>query len=362
MGNETDRHKYGGSHQYAGNPDTKTVSARPQPLEAAFVCAIAHRASLPGCSTERNEGSPPNPFRSGGLLGFDNTRSGARCIGLAAPARRYSFAMAKPTESNALVHERSLPIWGFLVIVVVYLAIIQGVGLSIKGWADLTDGKLLTVNDVLISMWIPLGLALVFTYAVVAALGWWRPVFRDDRPVQRWIWFVPIAFIVAILLSTNFGQLADRGVGFTIVLLIACQFVGWGEEGMFRGIGVTTLRQHGLTEGKVALWSSLIFGAVHLTNVVDRGVAAIPQALAVSFAGYFFYLIRRVSKGNVLNSVLHGLFDFALLSATSIGGSYIGSAAAILLYLVLTIVLVVRRHKIEPAAATAAAAGPVPST
>ena len=73
-----------------------------------------------------------------------------------------------------------------------------------------------------------------------------------------------------------------------LALLVATQMVGWGEEGMFRGIGVTTLREHGLSEGRVALWSSLIFGAVHLTNAVGRGAEAIPQALIVSFAGYFF--------------------------------------------------------------------------
>ena len=122
-----------------------------------------------------------------------------------------------------------------------------------------------------------------------------------------------------------------------LVLFIATQFVGWGEEGMFRGIGVTTLRAHGLTEGKVALWSSVIFGAVHLSNALGHGAQAIPQALAVSFAGYFFYLTRRVSGGNVLNSVLHGLFDFSLLTGTVIlidQDPYVGSAAAILAYLV----------------------------
>ncbi len=82
---------------------------------------------------------------------------------------------------------------------------------------------------------------------------------------------------------------------------------------MFRGIGVTVLRKHGLREGGVALWSSLIFGAAHLTNVFSSGLSALPQALIVSFAGYFFYLVRRVSRGNVLNSVMHGLFDFSTI-------------------------------------------------
>ena len=255
-------------------------------------------------------------------------------------------APTTPAESTG----RSLPIWGFLVIVVVYLAIIQGVGVGVKDWADLTDDAMLSVRDVLINMWVPLGLALGFTYGVVTALGWWRPVLRDDRPVQRWLWFLPVLFIAAILVTTSYSNLADRGLGFTVALLIACQVVGWGEEGMFRGLGVVTLRRRQLTEGQVALWSSVIFGAVHLTNVVGRGISALPQAIIVSLAGYFFYLIRRVSRGNVLNSVLHGLFDFSILSATAIELDPKGSVAtlaAILVYVIAGIVLLVRRHHIE---------------
>jgi len=128
--------------------------------------------------------------------------------------------------------------------------------------------------------------------------------------------------------------------------------VGWGEEGMFRGIGITTLRSHGLTEGGVALWSSVIFGAVHLSNALGRGAGAIPRAIVVSFAGYFFYLTRRASGGNVLNSVLHGLFDFSLLTGTVIlvdQAAYPGALAAILAYVVIAAILLVRRHRIEPA-------------
>ena len=75
-----------------------------------------------------------------------------------------------------------------------------------------------------------------------------------------------------------------------------------------------------------------------------------PQALAVSFAGYFFYLTRRVSGGNALNSVVHGLFDFSILTGTVIlvdQDPYVGSAFAILAYVVVAVVLLVRRHSIE---------------
>lgn len=67
---------------------------------------------------------------------------------------------------------------------------------------------------------------------------------------------------------------------------------------MFRGIGVTTLRSHGLTEGRVALWSSVVFGAVHVSNALTGDLSkALPQAIAVSFAAYLVVgtvlLVRR---------------------------------------------------------------------
>jgi hypothetical protein len=233
----------------------------------------------------------------------------------------------------------------------VYLLIIQVGGLLLQGQAESSDDRLLTVKDIVFPMTIPLAVALLFTYGVAAALGWLWPVLHDRRGVRRWVWSVAIVFIITVAVVTNYTQLAENGLAFTLVLLLTTQLVGWGEEGMFRGLGVTTLRVNGLSEAKVALWSCVIFGAVHLSNVVARGVGALPQAIIVSLAGYFFYLIRRVSHGNVLNSILHGLFDFSLLSATAIipagKAAYPTAGFAILLYLVLGVVLLVRRHHIE---------------
>jgi len=257
--------------------------------------------------------------------------------------------MAEHAEAGG----RRLSYLGFAVVVVGYLVVIKGLGLVAASVWDV-DGGLYTTRDVLISMWLPLGAALVYTYAVITWLGWWRPVLRDERPVQRWVWAVPVIFAGCVVLAIDYADLADKPLGFVLALLVATQFVGWGEEGMFRGIGVTTLRSHGLTEGKVALWSSVVFGAVHISNALGGGTVskALPQAIAVSFAGYFFYLIRRVSGGNALNSIIHGLFDFSILSATAIvvdQGGYLGSGAAIVAYVVTGVLLVVRRKQIEPA-------------
>jgi hypothetical protein len=73
------------------------------------------------------------------------------------------------------------------------------------------------------------------------------------------------------------------------------------------------------------------------------------QAVAVSFAGYFFYLTRRVSGGLVVPAVIHGLFDFSILSGTAIGDAYPGAVAALLAYLGAAAVVLARRHRIEPA-------------
>lgn len=235
-------------------------------------------------------------------------------------------------------------------VVAVYLAIIQGGGRIAQNLSDVDSGDLSTTKAVIVTLWIPLGAALIFTYAVVAWLGWWRPVLREERRVQPWVVVVPIIFIVGILVAIDYSALADKSIGYVLALFLATQMVGWGEEGMFRGIGVTTLRERGLREGQVARWSSVIFGAVHLSNVLARGAGALPQAIIVSLAGYFFYLTRRRAGTNAVNSILHGLFDFSLLTGTVIlvdQDTYIGSAAAILVYVVTTVVLLVRRKHIE---------------
>ena len=245
---------------------------------------------------------------------------------------------------------RRLSIAAFIAIVIVDLAIIQGVGrLGEAGLDGVEDGHLRTSEQVALGLLLPVGLSVVFVYAVVAVLGWWRPVFVDDRPVQRWVWVVPIAFAIAVGLTIDYADLADRGVGFVLLLLLAALCVGFGEEGMFRGIGVTTFRVNGFSEGKVALWSSVVFGAVHLTNAISTGGAAVPQAIAVSFAGYFFYLTRRVSGGLVVPAVIHGLFDFSILSATVVSDDvYAGGLAAILAYPLVAGILLARRRRIEP--------------
>ena len=251
---------------------------------------------------------------------------------------------------------RSLSLPGWALVIVVYLAIIQGLGLLLA--VDTGDDPYPTTEAVVRGGLIPIAASLLYAAGVASWLGWWPAIVRSDKPVQRWVWFLPVSMIVAALLAVDYANLADQTAGLVVATLAMTLCVGVTEELMFRGLGIEVLRRHGLTEGRVALFSSLIFGAVHLSNAIGAGPHAILQAAAVATTGYFFYLMLRVSGVLLLPMLVHALWDFSLLSS-QLGpdpAGYAGSALIILLQVVLIVLLLVRRHRIEPAPAAAPAA------
>jgi len=138
------------------------------------------------------------------------------------------------------------------------------------------------------------------------------------------------------------------GLSFTVLLLVGCLFIGVSEELMFRGIGVTTFRQAGFSEGKVALWTCVLFGLAHATNIFTEGISALTQVLITAAAGYFFYIIRRVSGMLIVSMVMHGLWDFGLFTNTLTTPPGIGVVAFILADVVLAIVAVATIRKVFP--------------
>jgi membrane protease YdiL (CAAX protease family) len=132
-------------------------------------------------------------------------------------------------------------------------------------------------------------------------------------------------------------------------MLVTALLVGFAEEGMFRGIAVTTFRVNRFSEVKVALWSTVIFGLAHATNLFSEGPKVILQVLVTILAGYLFYLVRRVSGGLLVPALLHGLWDFALLSSYVVEDeTYAGALLFILANVVLLAIVIARRHRIEP--------------
>lgn len=245
---------------------------------------------------------------------------------------------------------RKIPVWLFILLAVVYLGILQGLVRRLTPDLYVEYGRFTSVEAICWALLVPVGVSVLFVVAVVTVLGWWRPVLRDHRPVRRWVWVVPIIMGVAVLGGINYSGLADKGAGFTLLLLLGALLVGCGEEGMYRGIGVTTFRVNGYSEGKVALWSSVAFGLSHAANFLSLGKLAFLQVLLSAVAGYFLYLIRRLGGGLLLPVMAHGLQDFAALSGLLApdGTVYAGIALFLLADVVIAIILLVRRHHIEP--------------
>jgi CAAX protease family protein len=252
----------------------------------------------------------------------------------------------------------------YLAIVVVYVAIIQVGGLLIgSGVENDTDGSFPTVEFMMRHATIPVALSVFFGVAVASWLGWWDQILHDRKPVQHWVRVVPISMLIASVVAIGYANLLDQTLGLVLALVLLVVLVGFGEELMFRGLGVVVFRRNGFTEGKVALYTSIVFGLVHVSNAITTGPQAIFQAIVVSLAGYFLYLSRRVGAGLLLPIVVHASWDFGLLSS-QIGPDpepYFGGLAPILLMVVLGAVLYRRRRRIEPDDQQATAPAPAPA-
>ncbi|MFI8423618.1 lysostaphin resistance A-like protein [Streptomyces sp. NPDC085479] len=240
----------------------------------------------------------------------------------------------------------------FLAVAVAYLAIIQVTGALIGVDTAGAKSEFPTTEAIVYNGLIPIVLSVVFGVAVVTWLGWWGEVLRYRAPVRRWVRFVPVAMLVAAVLAINYGNLADQSASMVLALIAMAVCVGIGEELMFRGVGVQVFKKAGFSEGKVALWSSVVFGAAHLSNAFGSGSQAIFQAIVVSTSGYFFYLCLRVGGTLLLPMLVHGLWDFSLIS-NGVGTdpkTSPGLLLPLLLQVVLIVLLLVKRRSIEPAA------------
>ena len=247
----------------------------------------------------------------------------------------------------ALRTGRRLPIWAYIVLVIGYLLVIQLVP-KLTAPADSKYATFPTTRSVATGLWVTVGLGSVIGLVAVAVLGWWRPAFIEDRRLPRWVWWFPAVMILATLGGVSYTNLSHKGLTYTLMLLVGCLFIGVSEELMFRGIGVTAFRQAGFTEGKVALWTCVIFGLAHSTNIFSEGVSALTQVLVTAIAGYFFYLSRRVSGGLIVPIILHGLWDFGLITNSLSKPIAAGAALFILADVVLAILSIVTIRKVFP--------------
>ncbi|MCL8024863.1 CPBP family intramembrane glutamic endopeptidase [Nocardioides bruguierae] len=244
---------------------------------------------------------------------------------------------------------RRLPVWAYLVLVVSYLVVIQTLpNLTRPEGADY--GKFDTTESITRGLWVTVGLGSAIVLVALGVLRWWRPAFVEPVSLRlpRWVWVFPAVLLLAVVAGAAYSRLADQGLWFTLALLVGALLVGVSEEGMFRGIGVVTFREAGCSEGMVALWTSVVFGLAHATNLFSEGLGALPQVLVTAAAGYFFYVARRVSGGLLVPILVHGLWDFGAVSGRIGDTTYLGTFTFLLADVALVVVALVTIRKVFP--------------
>jgi membrane protease YdiL (CAAX protease family) len=266
--------------------------------------------------------------------------------------------------NSRMSQARRLSYFALGAVIFVYLVIIQGLGLALTQGTDTEYATFPDVETTLRSLTVPVALSVLFAIAVISVLRQWPQIIHEDNPVQPWVWIVPVVLVVAAFGVADYENLGAIDSGLLITVVATSLMVGVGEELMFRGVTIQALRDNGMSEHKVALWSSVIFGGVHITNLITEGPGAIGQVIIVSVSGFFFYLSYRVAGTIVVPILLHALWDFSLFSH-NVGELDPSPSARQMLPMaanvVLVVILFVRRHKIEPAAPDSAAVSTSPS-
>ncbi|MDY7105357.1 MAG: CPBP family intramembrane glutamic endopeptidase [Actinomycetota bacterium] len=156
------------------------------------------------------------------------------------------------------------------------------------------------------------GGAVIALWAIVW-LGWVDLVRHERFRTRRWVAVVPVVMVGAAVGATDLGRLDDAGAGLVTVLVVGTFFTGVSEELMFRGITLQAMRDRH-REWLAAALSSLLFGALHLANIVVAGPGAIIQAFWATGLGYLLYLCRRVGGGMALPIVVHWVWDISSFS------------------------------------------------
>lgn len=200
---------------------------------------------------------------------------------------------------------------------------------------------------------------------LTAFLAWarWDHVFRDARqlPMGGFLWALPAMMVLIAVLHLVGLDWPAFTPEHLLAVLAASVLVGYSEETLFRGIVLRSMRQGNRSEGSAVLWTTLWFGAFHLTNLLLNEPGAVVQIFFAALTGTALYLARRGTGTIVAAMVLHGLWDFASFLVgvhTPEGGAALAAnfltVVVYILAAVTLVVLVVReRHRPASEAITA---------
>lgn len=187
----------------------------------------------------------------------------------------------------------------------------------------------------------------VFLIIALSVLGWWSIVLFDkEKSGPKWVWLLPIVMFLIIVHA--FAQLNFSTISSELWLwtLLGALGVGFGEEVITRGGLIVGLRSR-FSETKVWLYSTLLFSAMHVPNVIaGLPLETMPVQVVLTFIiGSGLYVMRRVSGTLIIPILLHGLWDSSIFITSATGGS--ASAISLLVYplAIVSIIFVLRKQK-----------------
>ena len=172
-----------------------------------------------------------------------------------------------------------------------------------------------------------IGVALAALLAAWLFKLWFRPDFngclQKDGLKEGLLMLLPF---LAIHYAGSIVSWITLGTGSALIALLRAAAPGFGEEIMFRGLGVANYMRKIRSEGqiKVIFWlSSIVFGLIHLGNIFACGVpkSVVVQAVYAIGVGMLFGAVY-LRTGNLWPTILgHWSVDFFELTRVDLAGS-----------------------------------------
>lgn len=229
-------------------------------------------------------------------------------------------------------------------IIFMYMAIFSTIW-AINGVDYATIGKTLESTKIDYAM-----TTLIASSAVaiaITALGWWKlTLFDKEKSGPKWAWIGPIAMF--LLSVSSLAMMKTDGLSVQLVLfsILGAIGVGFGEEMLFRGGLLVSLRTK-FTEEKVWLISTLAFSAFHIPNLFFGAplVTTLGQLVLTFIMGSLLYSIRRLGGTLLLCMFLHGLWDSSLFLPQATGSKGNGLIALIYPLAIICTIAVIKQNK-----------------
>ena len=183
-------------------------------------------------------------------------------------------------------------------------------------WAVISAGAVLAARQLFPGLddtetaLVALCLLALGTFALIAVRRWWTDVGFNTPTKWRDLRLLVVPTLLVLIPFAGGFEHSDETALW--VLLLGYVLTGLAEEAFFRGVMLRVLQPTGPM--KAAIISSVLFGLVHLGNILTRGEPGIVASQAVGAACFGFgYAALRLRTNTIWPLVaLHALTDLCL--------------------------------------------------